>query len=77
MSSLSPEDRIKVEELIYELHGWASANKAARGQTPKPPKNSLASNARAGWLLLPPCFPFHLVKASNRVDEDNVTAFVH
>jgi hypothetical protein len=29
MSSLSPEDRIKIEELIYELRGWASVNKAA------------------------------------------------
>jgi hypothetical protein len=34
-----------------------AARKAARGQTPKPPKNSLASNARAGWLLLPPLLP--------------------
>lgn len=34
-----------------------AARKAARGQTPKPPTNALASNDRAGWLLLPPLLP--------------------
>jgi hypothetical protein len=33
-----------------------AARKAARGQAPKPP-NAPASNARAGWLLLPPLLP--------------------
>jgi hypothetical protein len=30
-----------------------AARKAARGQAPKPPTNAPASNARAGWMLLP------------------------
>ena len=34
-----------------------AARKAARGQAPKPPSNAPASNARAGWLLLPPLLP--------------------
>ena len=34
-----------------------AARKAARGQAPKPPTNAPASNARAGWLLLPPLLP--------------------
>jgi len=29
VKDISPEDRIKIEQLIYELHGWASVNKAA------------------------------------------------